>query len=105
MATKRYYVSVQAGTILENKGEAAYELEIDATDFEVKLLEDLFQQMHSADYHSFWRAHVLAVPYHLDEENDTYDKLLQQVYTILYQNGTPETQRHIAMMNIIDNKQ
>ncbi|MET3290229.1 UNVERIFIED_CONTAM: hypothetical protein ABID98_002799 [Brevibacillus sp. OAP136] len=104
MTKKRYYVSVQAGTIMENQGDAAYELEIDANDFELKLLHDLFQQMHTADYHSFWRAHVVAVPYHFDEENDTYDKLLQQVYTLLYQNGTPETQRHIATMNIIDLK-
>lgn len=102
MNTKRYYVSVQAGTILENKGEAAYELEIDATDFEVEMLRTLLDQMQNANYHSFWRAHVLAVPYHLDEENDEYDSLLNQVYTLLYRNGTEETRNHITSMNIID---
>lgn len=102
MGTKRYYVSVQAGTILENKGEAAYELEIDATDYEVQILKNLLDDMHNADYHSFWRSHVLAVPYHFDEENDQYDNTLCQIYKLLYRNGTDETKSHIKTMNIID---
>jgi hypothetical protein len=98
MEKKRRYVSVQAGTIMENQGDAAYELEIDATEEEVQMLRRLFQERLSHEYDTFLRAHVPAVPYHFDMENDMYDESLKEIYALIYKLGTEETRNHIQQM-------
>ncbi len=101
MEKKRYYISVQARTIMENQGDAAYELEIDATDEDIAKLIELFEAEEDADTASFNRAYTPAVQYHHDEENDEYDRNLVQVYRTLHQLGTPETKEFIASMNLL----
>ncbi len=43
MERNKYYVSVQSRSIMSNQGDAAYELEIEATDEEIKQLQELFE--------------------------------------------------------------
>lgn len=100
MDKKRYYVSVQAGTILQNQGDATYELEIEASEDDVKLLEKLFDKRTTYEFDTFFRAHVPAVPYHFDMENDTYDKCLQEIYSLIYDLGTEQTKQHIESMRL-----
>jgi hypothetical protein len=103
MEKKTYYVSVQAGTVLENEGDAAFEFEISATPEEVDKLAEMFESAMEADHDAFWRAHTLAIPYHHDDENDTYDDSLKMIYQTIYELGTPETKRHIESMNVLPN--
>jgi hypothetical protein len=100
MEKKRYFVSVQAGTVMENKGDAAYEFEIEASADEVEALRKLFEQRDSYDIDSFWRSHIPAIPYHLDMENDHYDKCMGDIYAWIQKLGTEETKQHIASMNL-----
>ncbi|WP_126425286.1 hypothetical protein [Brevibacillus marinus] len=95
MAKKRYYVSVQAGTVMENQGDAAYEYEIEATPEEVRALMILLEEKYDDDWLAFFRAHIPGVPYHYDGENDRYDQHLRQIYALLYRLGTDETKRQI----------
>ncbi|NGQ94916.1 hypothetical protein G3578_06920 [Brevibacillus sp. SYP-B805] len=100
MEKKRYYVSVQAGTVMEHQGDAAYEFEIEATPDDVEVLGRLFAQKDSYDVDSFWRSHIPVIPYHIDTENDAHDKSLQEIYAMIYRLGTEETRQHIASMNL-----
>jgi len=96
-----YYVSVQAGTIMQTQGEAAYELEIRATEEDVRKLRLIFESMNKIDFASHFRAMLPGIPYHFDSENDVYDEELRNVYGLLYELGTEETQKHIAGMGIL----
>lgn len=101
MRKQRYYVSVQAGTVMLNQGDAAYELEIEATEEEVLALQKLFEQLNASEFDTFIRAHIPAVPYHYDRENDVYDAHLKKIYELIYQLGTKETKEHIKSMGLI----
>lgn len=100
MDKKRYYVSIQSRSIMYNQGDAAYELEIDATKEDVEKLTELFNQWEDADEKTFFRAHIPVIPYHHDTENDVYDNLLKEIYKTIYQMGTDQTKNHISSMNL-----
>jgi hypothetical protein len=92
-----------SSTIMENQGDAAYELVIDATPEEVNELVDLFEKQADVDKSTFIRTHIPAIPYHHDKENDASDRGLQEIYTTLYTLGTMETKKHILSMEILNN--
>ncbi|TCZ77060.1 hypothetical protein E0485_11365 [Paenibacillus albiflavus] len=105
MTKKTYYVSVQAGTVMSHQGDAAYELEIEATASEKARLEMLFGAKMSYDDSSSIRAVLPGIPYHVDDENDKYDAVLQEVYRLLYELGTTETKNHISSMHILSQEE
>jgi hypothetical protein len=96
-----YYVSVQAGTVLQNQGEAAYEFEIEATAKEADKLLELLEMKQETEEDTFLRAHVPNVPYHFDQENDVHDEHLKGVYRFIYGVGTPETKQFLEENQII----
>ncbi|MEI7026926.1 hypothetical protein [Paenibacillus sp. y28] len=98
---KTYYVSVQANTVLDDKGAAAFEFEIEATDEDIEKLEELFEYKIDADDGSALRSHLPAIPYHIDEENDAYDASLREIYRQIHHLGTLETKQHIESMDIL----
>ncbi|MFC5651935.1 hypothetical protein ACFPYJ_23005 [Paenibacillus solisilvae] len=100
MDKRRYYVSIQSKCIMYNQGDAAYELEIDATEEEVEKLTELFNQWEDAEEKTFFRAQIPIIPYHHDSENDVYDYLLKEIYKAIYQMGTDQTKSHISSMNL-----
>ncbi len=102
MNRTKYYVSVQAHSILADQGAAAYELEIQASDREVEQLQELFDTLIKAEDGTFIRGMTPGVPYHIDDENDTYDFYLIEIYRKIYEIGTAETRSHIEQMNILN---
>ena len=98
---KTYYVSVQAGTVLEDKEAAAFEFEIRATEKELNKLRLAFEEVDDAATDTFFRSGVPGVPYHYDKENDVYDDALVRVYRMIYDLGTPETKKHIENMGVL----
>jgi hypothetical protein len=102
MERKRYYVSVQSKSIMENQGEAAYELEIEATPEEVEQLTVMFENQEDFELDTFFRAHYIAVPYHHDNANDFYDGALKAIYEKLHALGTEETKKHIDSMHVFE---
>ncbi|MDG0790449.1 hypothetical protein OMP38_06010 [Cohnella ginsengisoli] len=57
MGKSKYYVSVQARTINTQRGDAAYEFEIEAGEEELVQLQELFDSMDEFDQAGFWRSH------------------------------------------------
>lgn len=100
MDKKTYYVSVQADTILENQGDAAYEFEIQATQDEVNELFDLLEEKREFEDATFIRAHIPGVPYHQDLENDGYDEALRKIYARIHTLGNDEAKRTIESMGL-----
>jgi hypothetical protein len=98
MEKAKFYVSVQAKTIMEQKNEAAYELEIEANEMEVEKLKELFASLDEFDQASFFRALSPGLPYHHDNENDGYDYYLKEIYKTIYGLGSGETKQYISSM-------
>ncbi|HUC91686.1 MAG TPA: hypothetical protein VMS09_06580 [Paenibacillus sp.] len=96
MEKKKYYISVQGQTIMEQQGDAAYELEIEANSEEIEKLRKLFVMLKESDHNCFFRAQYLAIPYHHDNSNDRYDYYLKEIYNYIYELGTDETKQHLA---------
>ncbi|MFD2673459.1 hypothetical protein [Marinicrinis sediminis] len=100
---KMYYVSVQAHSVLEEKGAASFEFEIMATDREIEKLSALFEDVEQAENATFRQTPVPSVPYHeLDDANDFYDSTLCEVYAKIHELGTTQTRQHIESMNILE---
>lgn len=101
MDKRKYYVSIQAATILENQGDAAYEFEIEATPKEAAKLGELMEIQKDYDFETFFRTPVPGIPYHHDEANDGYDAATKHVFAKIHELGTVETKQHIEQMGIL----
>ncbi|UVI28201.1 hypothetical protein [Paenibacillus spongiae] len=98
---KHYYVSVQAGSILEDPEAAAFELEIVANEEELNRLQELFEELSSEDEAEM--AHFTSHPFGsapVERMNSAYDGFIEGIYKQLYELGTPETKRHIKTMGL-----
>lgn len=98
---KRYYVSVQAMTVMEQQGEAAYELEIEATPDEVEVLLELFESKSDADFRNYIRMHNPQVIWDEIIHQEMHDVKLAEAYRLIHKLGTPETKRHVESMNVL----
>ncbi len=101
MDKNKYYVSVQAGTVIQDQSASAYEFEIEATPKEADQLLELMEIGEDAELKNFIRAGTPYIPYHNDRENDVHDEHLKHVYQVIYTLGTAETKKHIEKMNIL----
>jgi hypothetical protein len=96
MEKTKYYVAVQAKSIFRDQRQAAYELEVVATDEEIKKLRKLLDSLGESEQATYFRSMNLGIPYHQDNENDTYDYYLRQIYNMINELGTAETKEHIS---------
>lgn len=99
---KPFYVSVQAGQILEDPQAAAYELEIMANAEEYTRLREMFDELASMDEAQAF--HFVSHPYGSAsnmEMNNGYDEIIQRIYKQIYEYGTETTKRHIETMGLI----
>jgi len=96
---KHYFVSVQAGQILEDPQAAAYELEIIMNENEHTKLRELFDELSSMDEAEMF--HFSHSPFGSasdGEINAGYDELIERIYRQLYEFGTDTTKQHIESM-------
>jgi len=99
--SKTFYVSVQAGQILEDQGAAAYELEIHANEDQVNALRELFEELSSMDEAQTF--HFAGSPFSPDNDealNGATDDIIGRIYRLLHECGTSETKRHIESMGL-----
>ena len=101
MEKQTFYVSVQSGNILADKGDSPYEFEIEANEEEIKQLQSLFARRNEADWGTFLRAHVPIVPYSYDSSNDQYDQNLYEIYNKIYELGSQQTKYQIESLGIL----
>ncbi|WP_308634799.1 hypothetical protein [Paenibacillus silvisoli] len=103
-ARKPYYVSVQAGSILEDPEATAYELAITANEEELNRLQELFEEYATMDeasmLHFGKNPFGAAVTDNDAQLNAGTDGILLDIYRLLYELGTPETKNHISTMGL-----
>jgi hypothetical protein len=102
---KTYYVSVGAGQVLEDKEAAPFEFEIRANEEELSRLQQLFEDLSSADEAAAFHFPRQLTTQSLDDMNENYQHHLQEIYKLLYQLGTEETKRHIESIHILPEDQ
>lgn len=101
---KHYYVTLQAGTtvaeIRDEKGSATYDFEIEATDVQVEMMRDLFNNCMHGDFMMWMHGHTLwsDMP---DRDNDEYDDNLRAIYQLIYQYGTGKTKQDLEQMGLV----
>ncbi|ELK39199.1 hypothetical protein D478_25663 [Brevibacillus agri BAB-2500] len=101
---KKYYVTLQAGTtvaeIRDEKGSATYDFEIEATDVEVGMMRDLFNNCMHGDFMMWMHGHTLwsDMP---DRDNDEYDDNLRDIYRLIYEHGTEKTRHDLEQMGLV----
>jgi hypothetical protein len=107
MEKKKYYLSIHSslGTVemRDEKGEATYDFEIEATPEDTYQIEKLINKARETDVSLFMEPHYL--PFgsdHIDKDNEKYDQTLDEIYHIIYKLGTPETQKQMDGMGILD---
>ncbi len=98
---KRYYVEVSSGEILEDQGASSYHFEIDADEEDIYQLSELFDVTDKDSRLSLYRAHVPAMSYHEDKNNDDYDHHMKEIYTLIHKLGNQKTRDHIESMGIL----
>ncbi|MFC4387190.1 hydrolase [Gracilibacillus marinus] len=91
MTKKTYYVNIATQEISQIPYGTNTQFTIEATDEEVFLLREKFNEVRSAEFSTYIRAHIPFVPYHNDPENDAYDEGLSGAYQMIYKLGTEET--------------
>lgn len=100
-ARKMFYVSVQAGQILEDQQAAPYELEIYATEEEVGRLRELFEEFSTMDEAAaFHFSRTFLETDHDATLNRATDELVNEIYRQIYNCGTEGTKRHIESMGL-----
>jgi len=98
---KTYYIAIANGEIFSREDSSPWNFKISATDDEITLLRDLFDENHANEWENFIRAHIPFIEYHHDKENTQYDQKLQKIYGVIYSLGDQEAREHIAGMGIL----
>jgi len=104
MEKQKYYVSVKAHEIYADPTIAEWEYEIEATEDEVSVLQEMLDEVHEKDGNTITPAHVPYIQYHDDEPNDEYDDTLIKTYRFIHRVGTPEAKEHIESMGMLGNQ-
>jgi len=98
---KTYYVGMASGEITQSDTGSPWDFKIEATDQEIFALREIFNQNYSAEWQSFFRAHLPFLEYHYDQANDKYDDGMMRAYQMIYQLGDAEAKKHIESLGII----
>ncbi|MCM3632496.1 hypothetical protein [Paenibacillus camelliae] len=99
-----YYVDVQARSLHTEPDIAAYHLVITANDYEVRQIQEKFRKLNARDEQSLQDMVMFAWA---DDENpvgpnnDSADREMKELFSILYERGTEETRNFIRSMNIL----
>ena len=100
MTLYKVYISVKSQQVYAYPEESQWEYEVTATRNEIKVFEKLFYQLKSVQSRNFLRAHEpqLVKPYHVDGENDQYDRRLKKVYAWIHEFSSDDSKRFIEQL-------
>jgi len=98
---KTYYITVGNGQISQLSTVSAWDFKIEATDEEIVQLREYFDQVYSADFQGFLRAHTPYVQYHYDRENDAIDDINKKIYRMIYELGDEEAKELIRSQQLM----
>lgn len=95
MEKQPYYIAIASGEIQSQPDVSPWNFRVFANEKEIQSLRELLNGMNREDFGTFWRAHIPAVPYHEDTNNDQYDRYLADLYEKIYELGDEDAREHI----------
>lgn len=95
---RKLYVSVSGRQIHAAPRPFPWEFAIEADSGTEFVIRRLFRQIEEAEWTNFLRAHLPAIPYHLDKENHQIDRRVMKLYAIVHEYGDAETKQFIEEM-------
>ncbi len=98
---KTYYIEIGSGEITQSAIDSPWNFKIEATDDEIKKLREQFDIIDANEPTDFIRAHIPFKEYHYDQENDTYDEALKNIYGMVYKLSDNEAKKFIDEMGIL----
>ncbi|ASK62895.1 hydrolase [Virgibacillus phasianinus] len=104
MEKKKFYVNIGTQEISQIEYGNNQDFTINATDEEVLLLREKFNDMDQANFRAFFRAHVPIMSYHNDKSNHDYDGGMTGAFEMLYDLGDDQTKEHIEAMGVLSDK-
>ncbi|SIT85764.1 transposase [Edaphobacillus lindanitolerans] len=93
--TAKLYVSISGRQIHPAPHPYPWEFEIEANRKTELMMRSLFSQIDNVEWSNFLRAHLPAIPYHLDKENHEIDRRVAKLYAIVHEYGDEETKRFV----------
>ncbi|TQR18032.1 transposase [Psychrobacillus vulpis] len=98
MALNKVYISVSNQQVFTYPDESPWEFEVITNREIIPVFQKLFEQLGDVEESNFWRAHIPFRSYHLDKENDNYDKRMKKVYALIHEFGDEETKAFIEQL-------
>lgn len=98
MDTTTIYVSVANQSYSYQPLGLPCEFKLQMENSKAQLFEKLFMQLNSLEFHNMVRAHLPAIPYHLDEENDEIDIRLKKIYALIHEFGDDYTKQFVEQL-------
>lgn len=95
---KKVYVSIANQGIYRTPYESPWEFELNIERDALYAFEKLFQQYQLLEISNMWRAHLPAIPYHLDKENDAIDIRLMKLYALVHEYGDEKTKEFVEQL-------
>src|SRR5690625_7735348 len=100
MEKSKYYISIATGEISKIPYQNNREFTIYATDDEIRLLRAKMDNLHDASMGTFWRSHILIVPYHYVQSNDAYDCNITEAFRMFYEFGDEDVKSLIEYNSV-----
>ncbi|MCA1011038.1 hydrolase [Halobacillus halophilus] len=102
MNKNKYYINVGTQEISLNHDANNDDFVVYATEEEIIKLREIFDEVYNSDMRSFFRAHIPAMPYHQDQDNDDYDVGMKSAFRMIHDLGDEMTREHIEQMKILE---
>lgn len=95
MEKQPYYLSIAQREIHSRPDVSPWSFRVFASEKEIRELRTMMNTLYDAEVGTFIRAHIPAVPYHQDSDNDQYDAKLQEIYEKVYELGDDEAREYV----------
>ncbi|RWZ54851.1 hydrolase [Halobacillus fulvus] len=102
MEKNKYYINIGTREISVNHDGNNDDFIVYATKEEIVGLREIFDEVYNADVRSFFRAHIPAMPYHLDASNDEFDDGMKAAFQKIYELGDETTKNHLTEMGVLE---
>lgn len=96
--TNKLYVSIIHRQVYPSPHAAPWEFAIEADSSVEDVFSRLFGQISDVELDNFIRAHLPAIPYHLDKENDQIDRRTMKLYALVHEFGDEESKKFVESL-------
>lgn len=98
MEKELYYVSVSQLTCNRIPTYSPYDFMVKLEPHKARVFDKLFHQIYHLEKSNMIRAHLPAIPYHLDALNHEIDTRYKKIYALIHAFGDEETKKFVEQL-------